>query len=69
MFDNLTATTATTSLSALVKGIRGRRRYDAYPNFVVSLHDQKDQDLPCPWCYSPTDEFDTRCSGCGRKFG
>ena len=28
-----------------------------------------DEDLPCPWCYSPTASSDERCPSCGRKFG
>ena len=31
--------------------------------------DERGDDLPCPWCYGPTYEEDTRCSGCGRSFG
>ena len=26
-------------------------------------------DLPCPWCRAETAESDTRCPGCGRRFG
>ncbi len=69
MFEVLMAATATTGLFALAKGIRGQQRYDVNPSLVVNLHDQKGDDLPCPWCYGPTAEGDTRCSGCGRKFG
>lgn len=28
-----------------------------------------DDDLPCPWCFSPTSEHDTSCPSCGRRFG
>jgi hypothetical protein len=27
------------------------------------------QDLPCPWCLSPTGEHDRSCPSCGRTFG
>ena len=26
-------------------------------------------DLPCPWCLAPTAESDSRCPGCGHRFG
>ena len=42
------------------------RRVD--PQLVVP-RDERGDDLPCPWCYAPTFEEDTRCSGCGRSFG
>lgn len=69
MLEALMAATATTGLFALAKGIRGQQRYEINPSLVVNLHDQKGQDLPCPWCYGPTKEADSRCSGCGRSFG
>lgn len=28
-----------------------------------------DDDLPCPWCFAPTNEHDTACPSCGRRFG
>lgn len=63
------AATATTGLFVLAKGIRGQQRFEINPSLVVNLHDQKEQDLPCPWCYAATSESDTRCSGCGQHFG
>jgi hypothetical protein len=35
----------------------------------VMPRDERGDDLPCPWCYAPTDEHDARCTGCGRIFG
>lgn len=69
MLETLMAATATSGLLALAIGIKGQQRYEINPSLVVTLHDQKEQDLPCPWCYGPTSENDTRCSGCGQHFG
>lgn len=69
MFEVLVVATATTGLFALAKGVRGNERYKVDPRLVVTMRDEKSEDLPCPWCYAPTDELDNRCSGCGRKFG
>lgn len=69
MFEVLVVATATTGLFALAKGIRGNQRYKIDPRLVMSVRDERGEDLPCPWCYAPTDERDNRCSGCGRKFG
>ena len=69
MFEALVVATATTSLIALAKGVRGNEKYVIDPRLVVSLRDERGDDLPCPWCYAPTDEDDNRCSGCGRAFG
>lgn len=69
MLEALVAATATTGLFALAIGVRGQQRYEINPNLVVNLHDQREEDLPCPWCYGPTDEQDRKCTGCGRSFG
>jgi hypothetical protein len=69
MLEALVVATATTGLFALAKGIRGNERFDVDPRLVVSLRDERSEDLPCPWCYSPTEENDSRCRGCGRSFG
>jgi hypothetical protein len=69
MLEALVVATATTGLFALAKGIRGNEKFDVDPRLVVSLRDERSEDLPCPWCYSPTDENDSRCRGCGRSFG
>jgi hypothetical protein len=69
MLEALVVATATTGLFALAKGIRGNERFDVDPRLVVSLRDEGREDLPCPWCYAPTDENDSRCRGCGRSFG
>ncbi|HJQ90988.1 MAG TPA: hypothetical protein VJ950_04730 [Acidimicrobiia bacterium] len=68
MLEALVAVTATTGLFALAKGIRGNHQYRVDPRLVVP-RDERGDDLPCPWCYGPTYEEDTRCSGCGRSFG
>jgi hypothetical protein len=69
MLEALVAATATTGLFALAKGIRGNERFKIDPRLVVSVRDERDDDLPCPWCYSPTEESDSRCSNCGQSFG
>lgn len=67
MLEALVVATATTGLFALAKGVRGSERFRTDPRLIVT--DQRGDDLPCPWCYSPTHEHDHRCSGCGRQFG
>jgi hypothetical protein len=69
MLEALVVATATTGLFALAKGIRGNEKFDVDSRLVVSLRDERSEDLPCPWCYSPTEESDSRCRGCGRSFG
>ena len=65
----LVIATATTGLFALAKGLRGNERFETYSRMVVTLRDERGEDLPCPWCYAPTEEHDQRCRGCGRAFG
>lgn len=69
MLETVVAATAMTGLFALAKGIRGNHHYLIDPQLVVASRDERGDDLPCPWCYGPTTERDTRCSGCGRSFG
>ncbi len=69
MLEALVVATATTGLFALAKGIRGNQTYRVDPTLVVLPRDERGDDLPCPWCYAPTDEHDTRCNECGRAFG
>lgn len=69
MLEALVAATATTGLFALAKGIKGNQQYQVNPSLVVSHRDDRGDDLPCPWCYGPTQEDDNRCPGCGRSFG
>jgi len=69
MLEALVVATATTGLFALAKGVRGNERFKIDPRLVVSVRDERSDDLPCPWCYSPTDENDSRCTSCGRTFG
>ena len=69
MFEALVAATATTGLFALAKGIRGNHHYRVDPQLVVTPRDERGDDLPCPWCYGPTNEEDARCKGCGNSFG
>jgi hypothetical protein len=69
MFEALVVATATTGLFALAKGVRGNERFKIDPRLVVSGRDERGDDLPCPWCYAPTEESDRRCRGCGRSFG
>lgn len=69
MLEALVVATATTGLFALAKGVRGNERFKIDPRLVVDVTDERGDDLPCPWCYSPTDENDSSCTGCGRSFG
>ena len=69
MLEALAVATATTGLFALAKGIRGGQKYRVDPTLVVTPRDERGDDLPCPWCYAPTHEHDSRCDGCGRVFG
>ncbi len=69
MLEAIAVATATTGLFALARGIRGNETIRVDPSLVVDLRDERGDDLPCPWCYSPTAETDIRCRGCGRAFG
>ncbi len=69
MLKALVAATATTGLFALAKGLKGNQQYRVDPSLLLNLRDDRGDDLPCPWCYAPTQEVDKRCSGCGRAFG
>lgn len=69
MIEALVVATATTGLFALAKGGRVNERYAIDPRLVIDISDDHGDDLPCPWCYSPTDESDHRCRSCGRVFG
>lgn len=70
MLEALVVVTATTGLFVLALGAKGNLRFKDSRRLVVSDGtDRGGDDLPCPWCYSPTDESDSRCSGCGRDFG
>lgn len=69
MLEALVVATATTGLFALALGMRGNERFNSRPRLVVAPRDERGDDLPCPWCYAPTEESDSRCTGCGREFG
>ncbi len=69
MLEALVVATATTGLFALALGAKGNQRFKDGRRFVVSVGAEPGDDLPCPWCYAPTDEADSRCEGCGRDFG
>lgn len=69
MLEALVLATATTGLFALALVMRGNERFESQPRLVVSARDERGDDLPCPWCYAPTEESDSRCTGCGREFG
>jgi hypothetical protein len=69
VLEALAVATATTGLFALARGIRGNEKFRANPSQVLLSRDERGDDLPCPWCYSPTGEADIRCTGCGRSFG
>lgn len=67
MFEVLVVATATTGLFALARGVRGSR-FKHRPRALTGLREVRDDDLPCPWCYAPTEESDERCRNCGRFF-
>ena len=69
MLEALVVATATTGLFALAKGIKGNQIFRMDSSLVVLPRDERGDDLPCPWCYAPTDENDSRCSGGGQEFG
>ncbi|HEX6221590.1 MAG TPA: hypothetical protein VF115_10895 [Acidimicrobiia bacterium] len=69
MLEALVVATATTGLFALAKGVSGNERFKIDPRLVAPVRDERGDDLPCPWCHAPTEENDSRCSGCGRRFG
>lgn len=69
MLEAMVVATATTGLFALALGVKGNERFKTATGLVVPVRDERGEDLPCPWCYAPTDEDDTRCGGCGRAFG
>jgi hypothetical protein len=69
MLEALAAATATSGLFALAKGLKGNHQYRDDRALMADLRDDRGDDLPCPWCYAPTQEDDKRCSGCGRNFG
>jgi len=69
MLEALVVATATTGLFALAKGVKGNERFKIDPRLIVTMRDERGDDLPCPWCYAPTEETDSRCTGCGRTFG
>lgn len=68
MLEAFVVATATTGLFALAKGLKGNQKFRIDPTLVVT-RDERGDDLPCPWCYAPTQEGDRRCSGCGSVFG
>lgn len=65
----LVSPNANTGLFAAAKRPTANPRHRAHPSLLVIPRDQPGDDLPCPWCYAPTLEEDSRCSGCGRTFG
>ncbi len=69
MLEAFVLATATTGLFALAKGVRGGEKFRVDPGLVMASRGERGDDLPCPWCYAPTDERDARCNGCGRVFG
>lgn len=69
MFEVLVTATATTGLLALARGIRGNQPFRVDPSHLMLPRDERGDDLPCPWCYAPTNEQDHRCTGCGQEFG
>lgn len=66
LLEALLAATATSGLLVLARG--QRQVVDDVDYIRVTINDG-DDDLPCPWCYSPTAVEDDRCPTCSRRFG
>lgn len=69
MLETLVVVAMATGLYALARNSRSREMFDVNPALVAMFADEGGEELPCPWCYAPTEETDLRCRGCGRKFG
>ena len=69
MLETLVLVVSAAGLFALARGNRSYQTSEISPSLLTMFTDRRGEDLPCPWCYAPTDETDTRCLGCGRKFG
>jgi hypothetical protein len=69
VLETLVVVASATGLYTLARRSRSHEMFEVNPSLVVMFAEQRGDDLPCPWCYAPTDETDTRCRGCGRKFG
>jgi hypothetical protein len=64
----LEALLAATATSGLIVLARGQRRVTGVGGSEW-VGAQGEEDLPCPWCYSPTVSSDSRCPSCHRRFG
>lgn len=64
----LEALLAATAASGLIVMARGQRRVAGIGG-TEWVTTEGDDDLPCPWCYSPTASSDSRCPSCDRRFG
>lgn len=69
MLETLVVVASATGLYALARSSRGYQMFEVDPSVMAMLDKEGGEDLPCPWCHGPTDETDTRCRGCGRRFG
>lgn len=67
MLEVLAVASATTGI--LVFSRTRRQRDVDWEQLAVELPSEGAEDLPCPWCYAPTNETDARCPSCGRRFG
>ena len=65
MAEWLIVATFVTGAILAIRAVGGRQLVGADP--APKPHDE--QDLPCPWCQAATSDTDTRCPGCGRRFG
>lgn len=69
MLETLVVVASATGLYTLARRSRGYELFEVKPSLVARFAERRGEDLPCPWCHAPTYETDTRCRGCGRKFG
>ena len=65
MLEAMRAATATIGLSAKASGSGGTLATLPAEMGEEGVND----DLPCPWCHSPTSVVDAACPGCRRRFG
>lgn len=57
------------TLAVMAVGSRSRTAPVDTPGGTITLGDDIDTDLPCPWCLAQTSEEDEACPTCGQLFG
>jgi hypothetical protein len=57
------------TLAVIAAGSQRRVVSAEAPGDTITLGDETDTDLPCPWCLAQTNEEDDACPTCGQLFG